>query len=219
MATPLKIISYNVRGLCSQHKRGHLWQELHHYVVDIAFLQETHFREGSIPNMPGHMFNHWYHATSSIVRARGVTIAFKKTCSWVLISVQADREGRFLFLFVKGTIHSQRYTFAAIYAPNTGTINFLTKMLKMLEKFREGCLILGGNFNIVLDLSLDTTSRKTLSFRALKHLKQLLRTQHLVDNWRVTHNGVKDYSYYSKIHKMYSRIDVFMVHQFYLEKA
>lgn len=95
----------------------------------------------------------------------GVTIAFKKTCPWVLTSVQADREGR--FLFVKGTIHSQGYTFAAIYAPNTGTVNFLAKILKMLEKFRERCLILGGDFNIVLDPGLDTTSGKTpLSFRA-----------------------------------------------------
>lgn len=218
MATPLEIVSYNVKGLCSQHKRGQLWHELQYYAADITFLQETHFRERSTPNMPGHMFSHWYHVRSPIARARGVTIAIKKTCPWVLTTVQADREGR--FLFVKGVIHGQQYTIAAIYAPNMGTVKFLAETLRALEKFKEGCLILGGDLNMVLDPGLDTTSGKTsISFRALKYLKQLLRTQHLVDSWRVLHNEVKDYSYYSKVHKMYSRIDVFMVDQFYLENV
>lgn len=109
--------------------------------------------EGSTPSMPQYVFNQWYHAASPIARARGVTIAFRKSCPWKLGSLQIDPEGR--FLFVKGTLHSQCYTFASIYAPNKGTVNFLAKTLRMLEKFREGCLILGGDFNLTLDPSVE----------------------------------------------------------------
>lgn len=149
----------------------------------------------------------------------GVTIAFKKSCPLVLTSVQTDLEGR--FLFVKGTSkHSQCYMLASIYAPNVGTVNFLAKTLKMLEKFREGCLILGSDFNFILDPNLDTSTGKTsLPFRALKYVKQLLRSQHLADSWRVTHTGVKYYTYYSKTHSTHSRLHLFLVDQFYLEKV
>lgn len=164
--------------------------------------------------MPLYPFNQWFHPTSAIARARGVTVAFRRSCPLLLMSSQLDPEGR--FLFVKGMLHGQCYTFASIYTLNTGTVNFLARTLRMLEKFSEGFLILGGDFNLTLDPSMDTSVGKTpLSFRALKHVKQLLRSLHLVDSWQVTHIGVKDYSYYSKKHGTYSRLDLFFVDQFY----
>lgn len=103
-------------------------------------------------------------------------------------SLQIDPEGR--FLFVKGTLLGVRYTFASIYAPNDGTVNCLAKTLRILEKFREGCLILGGDFNLTLDPSMDTsTGRTALSFWALKQVKQLLSSQHLVDSWRTAYRN------------------------------
>lgn len=75
----------------------------------------------------------------------------------------------------------------------------------------------GEIFNITLDLKLDTLTGKTLlSFRALKHVKQLFRSLHLVDSWRVLHMENKDYSYYSKTHNVYSRLDLILVDQYYL---
>lgn len=172
-----------------------------------SFLQEIHFVTGAIPNLPLHLFNQWFHAPSPIARARGVTIAFRKICPMVSTASQMDPEGR--FLFIKGRLYGYCYTFASIYAPNTGTVNFLARTLKLLEKFREGFLILGGDFNLTLDPSIDTSTGKTpISFKALKYIKQLLRSYHLVDGWRVTHNGIKDYSYYSKTHGTYSHLDL-----------
>lgn len=79
---------------------------------------------------------------------------------------------------------------------------------------------MGGDFNLTLDPSMDTsTGRTVLSFRALNHVKQLFRVQHLVDSWRVMRTVIKDYSYYSKMHGMYSRLDLFLVDQFYLENV
>lgn len=162
--------------------------ELQHHGADVVFLQETHFRGSSIPNLPQNIMNQWYHAVSPIARARGVTIAFKKSCPWKTESLQSDPEGR--FLFVKGTLHGVRYTFASIYAPNEGSVNFLVRTFRKLEEFREGCLMVGGDFNLGLDPSMDTsTGRTALSFWALKQVKQLLSSQHLVDSWRTAYRN------------------------------
>lgn len=147
MAIPIKIVSYNVRDLSLPQKRGRLWHELRHHAVDVVFLQETYFVAGATPNMPLHSFNQWFHAPSPIARARGATIVFKKSCPILFISSKMDPEGR--FLFVKGMLHGYCYTFASIYAPNTGMVNFLAKTLKLL-KFGERFLILGGDFNLTL---------------------------------------------------------------------
>lgn len=211
--TELKIVTYNVRGLGAPNKRGRLWCELRGQRVDVIFLQETHFTAGSIPRLPGHPFNQWFHSTSPIRGARGVTIAINRTTPFSLEEVEKDLEGR--FLCVKGRIENQFYTFASIYAPNTGTVDFISKTMKKLEKLRKGILILGGDFNLTLDPEMDTSSGKTvLSFRAQRHLKKSLRELHLVDSWRTLHGRERDYSYYSRIHNTYSRIDLLLVDQF-----
>lgn len=142
---------------------------------------------GSTPHMPLFPFNQWFHAPLPIPRARRVMIAFCNSFPLSLTKVQADPEDR--FLLVKGTLQGQYYTFDYIYALNTCTVNFLSKTLRMLWRFREGFLVLGGDFNLTLDSCLDTSSGKTpLSFRALKHIKQLLCSLHLVDSWHALHN-------------------------------
>lgn len=150
----LKILSCNVRGLSSPNKRGRLWVELQHLGADVVFLQKTHLRGSSIPGLPQNIMKQWYHAVSPIASAREVTNAFKKSCPWLMEALQSDPEGR--FLFVKGVLHGKRYTFASIYAPNEESVNFLVKTFRKLEEFKEGRLVVGGDFNIVLDPSIGT---------------------------------------------------------------
>lgn len=119
----MKIISYNVRGLCLTGKRGRPWHELHHMKAEIVFLQETHFVTGSAPRMPLFPYNQWFHATLLVPRAREVTIAIHNSCPLVPVEIRIDPEGH--FLFVKGKIQGQCYNFATIYAPNNHTVHFL----------------------------------------------------------------------------------------------
>uniref|UniRef100_A0A8C5MSB1 Reverse transcriptase domain-containing protein n=1 Tax=Leptobrachium leishanense TaxID=445787 RepID=A0A8C5MSB1_9ANUR len=44
-------------------------------------------------------------------------------------------------------------------------------------------------------------------------MRRLLDSHQLVDVWRALHGGEKDYSYYSSVHAVYSRIDYFFVQQ------
>lgn len=216
MASSQKIITYNVRGINSPQKRGRLWYEMCHQSADIIYMQEKHLMSESVPRLPSSPYNQCFHAFTHIARARGVTIAFGKTCPIIPTAVQKYPAGR--FLFIKGMLYGQCYTFASIYDPNSCIVEFLMKTMVMLNKFGEKFVILRGDFNIIMDPKLDTTAGKTaLLFKALKHVKKLLRAHHLVDSWQALNKGRRDYSYYSKTHKVYSRLDLFFVGQYYLK--
>uniref|UniRef100_A0A803KBE4 Reverse transcriptase domain-containing protein n=1 Tax=Xenopus tropicalis TaxID=8364 RepID=A0A803KBE4_XENTR len=83
-----------------------------------------------------------------------------------------------------------------------------------LEGFQEGVTIFGGDFNVSLDPTLDTSSGKSnLSYNKLKHIKTQFHSNQLMDSWRTFHPGEKDYSYFSPVHQTYSRIDyLFLSH-------
>lgn len=78
----------------------------------------------------------------------------------------------------------------------------------------EGQCILGGDFNLVLDPSLDRSAPKntTLSKYATA-LYQGMNDLGLKDVWRLQNPGKKEFSFYSNVHNTYSRIDLFLTSQ------
>lgn len=87
-------------------------------------------------------------------------------------------------------------------------------MLDRLTRFREGILKLGGNFNVKPDPLLDKSqNRPTQSNAFLKHFRKALQTHLLVDSWRAQQTNDKDFSYYSNIHDVYTRINIVYVNQ------
>lgn len=116
------------------------------------------------------------------------------------------------YVFLKGTIAGKKYTFANIYAPNSNLRTFIDAALERLVEFREGSLILGGDFNVSPDPSLDTSHRRhTHSHAFLKRFCKSLLASGLVDSWRVLHPSDSDFSYYSKVHSVYIHIDLLYV--------
>lgn len=105
----------------------------------------------------------------------------------------------------------QVYTFAMLYAPNSPQLTFLDADLDRQADFKESKLVLGGDFNLSPDPSMDTlTSRLTHSYAFLKHFCRSLQSQALVDCWRALHASERDYSYYLRVHEVYTRIDVLL---------
>ncbi|KAM9311530.1 E3 ubiquitin-protein ligase RNF213 [Gastrophryne carolinensis] len=81
---------------------------------------------------------------------------------------------------------------------------------KLMDK--EGILLLGGDLNIPLNPSLDTSSgRSAVPLSKIKQLKKALLGLQLVDTWRALHGSKKDYSFYSHAANSYSRIDYLLM--------
>lgn len=60
-----------------------------------------------------------------------------------------DTEGR--LLIIKGKLFNMECTLANIYSPNREPDRFVRKILKKLMEFKEGKLIVTGDFNMCID--------------------------------------------------------------------
>lgn len=136
---------------------------------------------------------------SVLSRGWEVAIAIHKQCPFIPTDHLADPNGWYVFL--KGTILQRKFTFAVVYVPDTGQLSFLDSVLDSLSSFREGQLILGGDFNASPEPHLDISlGHSTHSFAFLKEFLKSLYAHHLVACWRVLHPTGKDFSYYSAVH-------------------
>ena len=72
-------------------------------------------------------------------------------------------------------------------------------------------IILGGDLNSVLDPVLDRQHSQTSSSKSSVTLNNLMQSYNLVDIWRLLNPTAKYFSFFSAVHKSYSRIDYFIL--------
>lgn len=108
--------------------------------IQIAFIQETHFRSDNIPKLYNHYFPTVYHASTDDSKTKGVAILISKNYPLQVSEVRRDSNGRFLFL--KGTLHNRPITLANIYAPNKHQVSFFRDSLHQLTELLVGISML-----------------------------------------------------------------------------
>ncbi|KAM5151827.1 otoancorin [Mantella aurantiaca] len=81
-------------------------------------------------------------------------------------------------------------------------------------EFAEGIIIIGGDWNCVLDPSRDSSGGKSsISLTKLQRLSRFLSRAGLVDVWRILHPNERDFTYFSPVHTTYNRLDRLYVSQ------
>lgn len=68
-------------------------------------------------------------------------------------------------------------------------------------------MIIGGDFNLVANPTLDRSSSTTASKAFPRSLTQGLVDHQLIDSWRTHNMGLKEYTFYSHPHRSYARLD------------
>uniref|UniRef100_A0A8C5LZP1 Reverse transcriptase domain-containing protein n=1 Tax=Leptobrachium leishanense TaxID=445787 RepID=A0A8C5LZP1_9ANUR len=208
----LRFLTYNVNGLNTPEKRRRLFRELRALRTSVAFLQETHFKSGVSPILRDPTFPVGYFSDHCQSKSRGVAILFARDVPMTLGEVLSDENGR--FLFVKCSIAESVYTFASIYLPNSNQHRALASILRRLDAFKSGTLVVAGDFNVPLDPRIDTSAgRSSTPLNVLRHMRRSLDSLQLVDVWRAFHAGERDYTFYSPVHSSYSRLDYLFVQQ------
>lgn len=84
-------------------------------------------------------------------------------------------------------------------------------MILKLQPFFKGTVILGGDSNLLFDLSLDKfRAKKPQNVRPPRQSLQVVHQQNtlgMVDIWRGLNPRAKNYTHYSAPHQTYARID------------
>uniref|UniRef100_A0A3B3HQU1 Reverse transcriptase domain-containing protein n=1 Tax=Oryzias latipes TaxID=8090 RepID=A0A3B3HQU1_ORYLA len=206
---PVNFVSWNVKSLNHPLKRRKVLSHLEQLNTDIAFLQETHLNTFDHSRLRGGWVGHIFHSTFHS-KSRGTAILIKKSISFNMTKVEADPSGR--YIIVVGRLNNTPVILANIYAPNWDNGVFFTEIFSRIPNIDSHHLILGGDINCVLTPSLDRSSPKsTQPSQASQVINQLLKTYGMFDVWRFRNPNSRSYSFYSPVHKTFSRIDYFFL--------
>lgn len=125
-------------------------------------------------------------------------------------STVRDPEGR--FLIVSGTLSCVPVTLINVYGPNFDIPAFFQKVLSRIPEVGETNIVMGGDFNCILDTLMDKqTSRSTTYSKSSDQIKNAMHDLNLVDIWRLLNRNTRDYSFFSPVHKSYCRIDFMLL--------
>ena len=205
----VKFISWNVKGLNGPVKRGRIFSHLRNLKTDIAFLQETHLRNLDQLRLKKQWVGQIFHSSFN-TRARGTAIIIHKRIQFIPSNCISDPQGR--YVIVSGQLFHVPVLLVNLYAPNWDDAGFVQRLVCQLPDLNDHNLILGGDFNCVMDPSLDRSNPKvhTLSKMA-SQFSEFFGHAACVDPWRYLNPGGKAFSFFSHVHHSYSRIDYFFI--------
>lgn len=207
--TGVTMVSWNVRGLGHHLKRAKVFAHLKSLSSDLMFLQETHIRPSEQTRLKCNWAGHVFQSTFSS-KARGVAIIIKKNIPFQHINTISDINGR--YLIVTGLLYSMHVTLVNIYGPNIDDAGFFRKTFDKISDLTSTNLIIAGDYNAILDRYLDRSSQRQMGpSNASVTLNGLISSFNLVDIWRLQHPTDREYSFFSKLHNSYSRIDFFLL--------
>lgn len=213
----INIVSWNINGCSTPTKRKKILTYLKSKNTDIALIQETHFKkEEEALKMKRDWVGKVFHNSVSS-KSCGVAILVNKKLNFIFSKEFKDSDGR--ILCVEAKINGVKVILCNIYAPNKESPNFVSKVSKMLGGL-DGPLILGGDFNQVIDDHLDRSKiRPSLYSKERNAIHSLQEDLSLIDIWRLVNPREREYSFYSHSHKTYSRIDFFLISHSLVDKV
>lgn len=151
-------MSLNVNGICNPVKRAKIMTKLKKEKTQITFLQETHLSKIEHEKLRKFGFKNSFYSSHTNSRKRGVAILITNSLKFQSHKEIKDKEGR--YVIVKGVINQTMVTLMNVYAPPESNKEFFKLIFDILVLEAEGICICGGDFNVILDSDLDTTSLK-----------------------------------------------------------
>lgn len=206
----VNFVSYNINGINNPIKRKKILGQLKKWQSAVILLQETHLSEMEHLKLKREWVDQVYSSSFGNKKKRGVAILFSKAMCYNNEKTFQDKEGR--YVMVVGTIRGIKITIVNIYAPNEDCPLFFKKIAALVADKSEGILLIGGDFNCILNTKLDRSPviAKPPS-KMSKEMINIMKEMGLVDVWRHTHPKERDFTFLSQVHGSYSRIDYFCI--------
>ena len=204
---PIRVLSWNVNGLGDRIKRRIVSQFLKRHSPDVVLLQETHLKGNTYRALDRGGYQIKAHAgfTSG---SRGVGILIKKSLPFVIQATHTDMQGR--YIAVTGMWAGQVLNILSIYVPPRLHHQLFPDLGDLLLQLPKGALLMGGDFNLVMDESRDRWPIKGLTI-AKSPLADFVGPLGLVDLWRLHNPDTLQYTFHSGAHGSLSRIDYLLV--------
>ena len=205
-----RICSFNCNGINDFKKRKDIFEYLRNKDANIFFLQETHLplkQENFIRSNWG--YSVWL--AGSETNRNGVAILFNNNFEHKVHKVLRDDDGHFLLLDIE-FLH-KRITLANIYGPSAGdNPDFLKLLGTKLEEIGNDKVIMGGDWNVVLNHQLDTRSYSAPGRpKARRAILDLMEKYDLIDVFRTLYPTQRKYTWRKFNSIKQGRLDYFLI--------
>lgn len=134
-----------------------------------------------------------------------MAILFNNNFEYEIIQVTTDEIGNYLAIDLR--IEKYNIFLINIYGPNRDSPAFYENIQSKVENFYGDFVVIGGDFNLVQETSLDYHNYKLIGNpKARKIVLELIEKLNLKDPWRSLHDDQKQYTWFGPSNKK-SRID------------
>lgn len=209
----LKLASFNVNGLNVPTKRKTIFGQLREVGADVSLLQESHSTE-SIAHLWGTEWGGQAFFNHGLSNSRGVAILFSRNFMPQVIKTFSDGQGRVLLMDVE--FNNEVFTIGSVYAPTQDKpedqLSFLKILQEGLETMSGTSVFLAGDFNRILNPSLDRNSSVPLPANRSAYrdaLKSFMEEGMLSDVWRDRHSNETNFTFRRASYA--SRLDLILV--------
>ena len=147
-----------------------------------------------------------FHANGDQKKAR-VAILISDKIDFEIKTMLRDKEGH--YIMIKGSIQEE-ITIINIYAPNIGAPQYISQMLASLKGEINSNTVTVGDFNTPL-----TSMHRSTKQKISKEIQALNDTMELdlIDIYRVFHPKSMEFTFFSRAHGTFSRIDQILGHK------
>ena len=176
--------SLNVNGIGDNQKRRDVFNFLRECKLDIYFLQETHLKE-QIENYIRASWGYELWLAGNETNKNGVAILFRSTFEYKLHNVKKDPAGCYLVMDIE--LLNKRVTLVNVYGPSAGdNPDFFVKISKLIDEIGNDKVIMGGDFNCIQNMSIDSRNYTNLNNRPRTRIKikEIMAEKDLVDVFR-----------------------------------
>lgn len=213
----VRLISWNIKGMGNPVKRSKVLTHLKRLDTDVAFLQETHLCNKDHARLTCPWADNIFHSNFNS-KARGVAVLINKRVQFSFNKVIADKDGR--YLIIVGTLLQNPVVLVNVYAPNFDDPMFMKRLFEKLPSLNDHQLIFGGDLNCVIDPKLDRSNPRTLIQSSMsKVISEFMAKNGCADPWRFFNSQVQEFSFFSRVHQSYSRIDYFFMDSTLMSKV
>lgn len=196
----LTIVSLNIKGINHVVKRQKLLSYLKKENCQIGFLQETHLSDLEHIKLRrswvGQVLYSSYNSSS-----RGVAVLLYRSLAFKVAKEIKDKEGR--YVLVSGYIFGEHILIGCIYAPTVYEPSFLSSLLADISSLSCSLVVLGGDFNCVLDPDTDQSPSKDKRSQKSTNLSDFCKDMELFDAWRILNPKGRDFTFFSRPHQSF----------------
>lgn len=205
----LKFLTWNVKGINRVIKRKKVWLFLQKQNCDICCVQETHIQKSDLNFLKNPKLGHCF-AAGSDKKKKGVALYIKQN----LPSQEVLNDPNGHYIAVLSQIQNQKTLILGIYAPNEKKDRFYVKLLNKIKEISFDNIVALGDWNGVINPSLDRFSDKKIKNsqgKLPKSFFDLMDFCVMEDGWRSKYDSAKSYTFFSEVHHSWARLDMFLV--------